>query len=178
MLGPFNSQSTRKQIAEILGPPDRDDYPDFATYGHLSFDLADGEGPPCRIQICLPHTTHMRPADSTWTEWKAPTCYEQWPDRRLLWTLGRFVPGLKILDAVAMLADYEESKMEFATNGLRILHNPVVNVDLHFEYDSARRETTLCRMISHPSCMPNNNALHRRRVNSWFWKFRFFSASR
>ena len=55
VLGPFDSTSTRSQIEQLLGAPDADSYPDFATYGHVSFDLAGSAGPPCRIQIAFPH---------------------------------------------------------------------------------------------------------------------------
>ena len=62
-FGPFDSNSTRAQIEQLLGAPDADGYPDLATYGHFSFDLAGGTGPPCRIQIAFPHSSHVTPAN-------------------------------------------------------------------------------------------------------------------
>ena len=149
-LGPFNSTSTRSQIEQVLGAADTGGYPDFATYGHLSFDYSEGAGPPCRIQIAFPHSSHMTPANPNWTDWKPPTCFNDWPDKRFDWNLGRFTPGLSLDGAIASLDDFDESEMISSANGLRILHNGKSNVDLVFERDINTGDVTLASMVSHP----------------------------
>ncbi len=49
-LGPFHRQMSRADIESILGPSD-DCYPALVAFGHVSFDLGDGIGPPCAPQI-------------------------------------------------------------------------------------------------------------------------------
>ncbi len=150
VLGPFSSDSSRREIETLLGAADEGGYPEFASYGHLVFDLGGGIGPPCRIQIAFPHSAHMRPANPAWRDWKPPTCFMIWPDRRLKWTLGFFVPGRSIDEAIASLDEFYESETISASNGLRILHNPKSRVDLVFEHDSAANRVTLAFMVAHP----------------------------
>ena len=149
-LGPFSSSSTRAQIEQMLGASDGGDYPDFATYGNLSFDLAGSIGPPCRIQIAFPHRSHMTPANPNWQDWTPPTCFDDWPDKRFHWNLGRFKPGLSLNVAIKSLDGFNKLEMISTTNGQQILHNSKSRVDLVFDRDSKTGNVTLSHMVAHP----------------------------
>lgn len=149
-LGPFSSASTRTQIEQLLGVPDAGGYPDFATYDHLSFDLAGGIGPPCRIQIAFPHSSHSTPASRNWPVWALPDCVDRWSDERFYWNLGRFRPGISFDVAIESLDCFDESEMISTTNGMRILHNVESRVDLVFERNSSTGDVTLSHMVAHP----------------------------
>ena len=151
VFGPFSTSSSRQQIVELLGDPEPETYPGVAHYGHLAFDLTNGTGPPCVIQIGFPHPTHMRPANPEWTNWTAPTCFDNWPDQRIEWALGRLVPELDIQHAIVEFVHFEEIEMISGCNGLRILHNPSSRVELCFENDENNGRTTLSSIVAHPN---------------------------
>ena len=147
-LGPFTTKSTRQEIADVLGPPEPESYPGIVTYGHLAFDLCGGSA--CQIQIGFPHPSHMRPADPNWKNWTPPTCFEEWPDKRFKWTLGRLIPGLNIQNAISFFKHLEEAEMIHACNGLRILCNQDSRVELSFQNDENNHQTTLSSIVAHP----------------------------
>lgn len=92
----------------------------------------------------------MKPAHPSWNDWTRPTCFNDWPEKRIHWNLGRFTPGLAIETAIQSFDDFGESDVLSLTNGLRILHNPNSYVDLLFEYDSDTGAVTLANMVAHP----------------------------
>jgi len=135
-LGPFDSTSTRAQIEQLLGEPDPDGYPGFAVYGNLAFDLCNGDGPPCRIQIGFPHQNWMK-----WTDW---------PDARFDWKLGRFNAPVKIETALPMLTSFREQDVESSNESLRIFTNSATSVDLMSEFDAEHNTVTLSNITAHP----------------------------
>lgn len=145
MLGPFDSTSTRSQIEQLLGVADPDSYQDFATYGDVAFDVVGGI-----IQIVFPHSSHMAPPNPNWTDWTPPTCFNEWPDKRFQWNLGRFIPGLTIDAAIESLDDFDELERTSSTDSLRILHNTKSGVSLCFERDAETGDETLARMVAFP----------------------------
>ena len=151
ILGPFSTQSSRNEIVQLLGEPEPETYPGVAHYGHIAFDLAGGEGPPCLIQVGIPHPTHMRPADPKWENWTAPICFDNWPDERFEWQLGRLTPGLSVDEAVVKFAEFEEAVMISACNGFRILHNPKSLVQLSFENDENIGKSTITSIAAFPN---------------------------
>ena len=116
-IDPFSFESTRTEIESVLGEADECAYSDFATYGPVCFDLGNGIAPLHRIQILIPHPSHMKPADPAWTNWTPPNFLENWPDERFAWNVGRFKPGFNINDAIRSLPTFEECEMIMSTNG-------------------------------------------------------------
>ena len=149
-LGTIERDATRSQITKLLGMPDQaDSYPGVITYGHMSFDLAGGDGPGCTIQISFPHTTHdtgKSPRDSAWTN---RLLFNQWPDHRLSWELGSYCEGATIDELAPETKGFVETELITSTNDLRIFHNPNSRVDLIFETDLRCNARTLSCMVAH-----------------------------
>ena len=135
-LGPFDRSSTRAQIERLLGAPDVGGYPGFAIYGNLAFDLCDSDGPPCRIQIGYPH--------QNWNRW------EEWPDARFKWILGRFDAPVIVDKTIPILIGFYEEEVESSNDTLRIFTNPKTKVDLMFEFDAEYDAVTLSNISAHP----------------------------
>ena len=152
-IDPFSFESTRTEIESVLGEADECAYSDFATYGPVCFDLGNGIAPLHRIQILIPHPSHMKSADPAWTNWTPPNFLENWPDERFAWNVGRFKPGFNINDAIRSLPTFEECEMIMSTNGCRILHNSDSGVMLSFENTEDADVPTL-------TCITGNQANH------------------
>ena len=135
-LGPFDKSSTRAQIERLLGAPDPGGYPGFAIYGNLAFDLCDSDGPPCRIQIGFPH--------QNWMKW------DEWPNARFNWKLGRFNAPVIIDEALTILTGFHEEDVESSNETLRIFTNSNTNIDLMFEFDAEHDAVILSNITAHP----------------------------
>ena len=151
IFGPISTRSSREEIVEILGDPEPETYPGIAHYGHVAFDLANGIGPPCRIQIAFPRPTHMRPANLEWANWAKPTCFDDWPYKKIEWRLGRLKPRFAIDDALREFTEFKELEMISACNGLRLLRNQISRVELCFENGENDGQPTMMSIIAHPA---------------------------
>jgi hypothetical protein len=122
-LGPFHRQMSRADIESILGPSD-DCYPALVAFGHVSFDLGDGIGPPCAPQIQFP-------------AWYREDRVPEWPDPRFNWCLGPFDANAtldSILIAIPSLCGLDLNEGTRYPNGrMGGIYIPTSGVELTFE---------------------------------------------
>jgi len=149
-LGVIERDATRSQITELLGAPDEaDSYPGVIAYGHVSFDLADGDGPGCTIQISFPHPTHITEKARRDSGWTNRLLFDWWPDLRISWELGPYREGVTIDELAPETSGFYETELITSTNDLRIFHNASSRVDLLFETDPRYNAQTLSCMVAH-----------------------------
>ena len=76
--------------------------------------------------------------------------WDEWPDVRFNWKLGRFNAPVVIDEALPILTGFHEEDVESSNETLRIFTNSNTNVDLMFEFDAEYDAVTLSNITAHP----------------------------
>jgi len=155
-IGPFSAQTNRDDIVSVLGPPDQPSYPTHVLYGNLCFDLAGGIGPLGLVQIAIPHEAQSICPHPDWAKtWTPPIWLKTWPDHRVAWKLGPFVPNATMTDIQNAIPELQELKPEeplWVGQNDKRFHLLVPTSNVYIEFESLQKDAikTLSWLIGPP----------------------------